>query len=91
MIFGRKNYLPDLNVYQDAEWKWFAEEPLNRWGERRSFVKLEDGTFYTAGRGEPTKFDTLDYLMSALYAHAYDEHLEAIKKQLTYEKVKVRL
>lgn len=90
MIF-RKNYLPDLSIYQDTEGKWFAEEPNNGWSDRRSFCQLKKGSYIVTGWEEPTKFDTLDALMAALYEHAYDEHLVAVKKQLTYEKVKVRL
>ena len=90
MIF-RKNYLPDLTIFQDTEGKWFAEEPLNRWGERYSFRQLEGGSYIVAGRGEPTKFDTLDDLMAALYEHTCREHLKAIEQKITYSKVKIPL
>jgi len=90
MIF-RKNYLPDLTIYQDTQGKWFAEEPIDRWGERRSFCQLEGGSYIVTGRGEPTKFDTLGDLMVALYQHTCDMHLEAIKQKITYNKVKIPL
>lgn len=91
MNFFRKNYLPDLTIYQDTDGKWFAEEPFNRWGEQRSFRQLEGGSYKVSSRGEPTKFDTLDALMVALYQYTCDIHLEAIKKEITYNKVNVRL
>lgn len=90
MIF-RKNYLPDLSVYQDTEGKWFAEGTGNGWVDRLSFCQLKKGSYIVTKWEDPTKFDTLDELMAALYEHAYDEHLVAVKKQLTYNKVKVRL
>lgn len=93
MIF-RKNYLPDLNVYQDTEGKWFAECPTSSslWGEKQSFYWNKDKSAGFVSQWEgPTKFETLDDLMAALYEYAYNEHLIAVKKQLTYEKGKVRL
>lgn len=91
MIF-RKNYLPDLNVYQDTEGKWFAESQRDGWCDRHAFTFIreeEDG--FVSRFSEPTKFETLDDLMAALYEYTYKEHLEAIKKQITYNKVKVSL
>lgn len=94
MIFGRKNYLPDLNVYQDTDGKWFAECPVSSslWSEKQMFYWNKDKSTGLVSRWEDsTKFDTLDDLMAALYEYTYNEHLKAIKKQLTYERVKVRL
>lgn len=90
MIF-RKNYVPDLSIHQDTEGKWFAEDPHSGWSDRRSFCQLKKGSYIVTEWEEPTKFDTLDTLMAALYAYACYEHLVAVKKQITYNKVKVRL
>jgi hypothetical protein len=82
----RKNYLPKVDIKQDfSTKKWFAYQPNDSW--ERVFVQFESGEFGFTALETPTKFEKLDDLVEALYLYAMKEHLEQIKKNLTYNSV----
>ena len=100
----RKNYVPKLRIKQDFDTKkWFAYKVGDTF-DFRSFVQLRDKTdkvyYATVDRHEslsyglvryydPTRFDSLDDLLAAIYEYAYTEHLEYIKRSLTNRSVSV--
>ena len=90
MSLFRKNYLPNMNIYQHCTTKkWFAdrEEGIIKW----SFIQRQDDSFDLSGLSDATQFETLDDLVIALYEYACKTHLADIKSQLTYGNVKVKL
>ena len=86
----RKNYLPRMKIIQDFDTKkWFAYTPGDAFS-RREFIQTDDGDYMVSMWGaKPTKFETLDDLIAALYEYAYKEHLEKIKAELTHNTIKI--
>ena len=85
MFSTRVNYLPKGEIRKDSKTgKYFMEDNSSSFS--RSFVQYEDGTFGMNVVHSPTKFDTVDELLSAMYSYAFKEHSEKIHKDITYSK-----
>ena len=84
-----KNYMPKASIHQTHAGKWVASCGNDTFD--KSFVQFEDGRYYLSILGEPTRFETIDDIVMALYEYAYNDHIEDIKNQITYSKVKVKL
>lgn len=85
MFNSRVNYLPKGEIYKDSQTgKYFMEDNSGSFSE--SFVQHEDGTLGMSLLYSPTKFDSVDELLSAMYSYACKEHTEQIHKSITYSK-----
>lgn len=89
----RKNYLPKLNISQCSKTgKWVAYSKEDSWGVDVFVQNAEDlGEYFISSFHKPTRFESLDDLVAAIYDYAYKDHLKDIHKNLTYNKPKVKV
>jgi len=88
----RKNYVPKLEISQEfGTGRWFAYIPGGVF-TKAAFVRRKDLLYEVTRLREPedaTKFESLDSLMEAIYYFAYQNHLDTMKKKLTFNSVKL--
>ena len=85
MFSLRVNYLPKGKIYKDSQTgEYFMVDGSGYFSE--SFVQYEDGTFGMNLLDGPTKFDSIDELLSAMYSYAFKKHSKKIHKDITYSK-----
>ena len=100
----RKNYVPKVRIQQDFDTKkWVAYGTYGNLA-CEAFVQMRSGmvrepdallchddslSYEILSCYAPTRFDSLDDLLAAIYEYAYTEHLEHIKRSLTDRSVSV--
>ena len=87
----RKNYIPNVTIQQssfDNGWTAFINGDLFKY---RAFALSYDGTYDMYMCGDPTRFETFDALMEALYEYACYEHIKAVKSNMKNSKVSIKL